>query len=543
MQRVICASGKLRKNEVRGSMKECAERGKVMYWGLNKVDPKILEFAKNEKKNRMTIQKARLKMIALKANIGAIERKIDDIKHRSKEKRKETDVSEIEQLQKQLSEKIKDYNESVKLIKQIEKQTKEKKEEQIVKPKKKEKDKEELSDIKIFDNMIPNDNKIIKPIEKKKIINNLNDIENMMNRFIKKGSEVPYVLYHPNKILQNIVSHVIMYKYNNTCPLQQFIYINPKNDEKLQKYKKYFELSQKGYAVIYGYKLSDEDIGMKNLLNNISTCIKQNQNTIIMHLSLPSHANLIIIKPYTKEIIHYEPNLHYEKINKSIPFAKNIIQKVLIPQLKKLTNIDFHYVETEDICPKEPVGLFNPQDKQGFQSIEIKYVPQDIEHESRGFCVLWSWFFGILLINNPNLTTTEVYKKAYEILGSNPQTFRNVIRGFYLEILEEITKLKNEFKKPEHKFLFDIYDDPISYFKNKKTITLPEEKKMNDILTKHFNKRIQQNEKEKGSGLRSMYKHKNINLGFIKKNSFKNIKCLCDNKKKATKHCSCDIIN
>jgi hypothetical protein len=118
--RIICANSKLRKNEVRGSMAECAERGKIYYWGIHKADEKIYQDAKKKKKQAMTIQKARLKMIALKANIGAIERKIDDIKHRSKEKKKESDVSEIEELKKKLSEKIKEYNESVKLVKKIE---------------------------------------------------------------------------------------------------------------------------------------------------------------------------------------------------------------------------------------------------------------------------------------------------------------------------------------------------------------------------------------------------------------------------------------
>lgn len=125
-ERIICANSKLRKNEVRGTMRECAERNKIYYWGIHKADEKIYQDAKKKKKQAMTIQKARLKMIALKANIGAIERKIDDIKHRSKEKKKESDTTEIEELKKQLSEKIKDYNESVKLVKKIEEETKEK---------------------------------------------------------------------------------------------------------------------------------------------------------------------------------------------------------------------------------------------------------------------------------------------------------------------------------------------------------------------------------------------------------------------------------
>jgi len=68
MSKPYCGVGKVPKGQKRGSMKECAMSGQIRYYGLKKVDPKIVEYAKKAKKGetkRSTIieQKAKLKYL------------------------------------------------------------------------------------------------------------------------------------------------------------------------------------------------------------------------------------------------------------------------------------------------------------------------------------------------------------------------------------------------------------------------------------------------------------------------------------------------
>jgi translation initiation factor 2B subunit (eIF-2B alpha/beta/delta family) len=120
-EKINCGINELRKNERRGSMKECAEKKQIKYYGLKKVDSKLLEGINKSEKKRMTLQKARISMVGLRARIGAIERKIDIIKHKSKEKKDEKkDKAEIKELEKEMSEKKDLLKEAIKQVKRLE---------------------------------------------------------------------------------------------------------------------------------------------------------------------------------------------------------------------------------------------------------------------------------------------------------------------------------------------------------------------------------------------------------------------------------------
>ena len=47
---IFCGVGDVPKKKKRGSMKECAEKGQVRYYGLKKVDSKLIERVLAEKK-------------------------------------------------------------------------------------------------------------------------------------------------------------------------------------------------------------------------------------------------------------------------------------------------------------------------------------------------------------------------------------------------------------------------------------------------------------------------------------------------------------
>ena len=52
MPDVFCGIGKVPPKAKLGSMKECAEKKQIRYYGVKKVDPKILEIALGNKKDK-----------------------------------------------------------------------------------------------------------------------------------------------------------------------------------------------------------------------------------------------------------------------------------------------------------------------------------------------------------------------------------------------------------------------------------------------------------------------------------------------------------
>lgn len=72
----------------RGSMKECAEKGKVMYYGLKKIDTKILQAVKDSKKTRPSKSKIIEKISTIKGKINKLKKKLDA----EKDKKKKEDI-------------------------------------------------------------------------------------------------------------------------------------------------------------------------------------------------------------------------------------------------------------------------------------------------------------------------------------------------------------------------------------------------------------------------------------------------------------------
>jgi hypothetical protein len=65
------------KNYRLGSMKECFDAGKVMYYGIKKVDSKVLK--SNEKNNDNDEKTIQLKKVGLIGKLGKIKKKISTV--------------------------------------------------------------------------------------------------------------------------------------------------------------------------------------------------------------------------------------------------------------------------------------------------------------------------------------------------------------------------------------------------------------------------------------------------------------------------------
>ena len=92
-QKIVCGVKEPTKNERRGTMVECAEKKQIRYYGLKKVDKKIVD-KMSQKKSNMTIEEASGKASGLKTRLVNIKKKLEIAK-------KENDIKKIEELTKE----------------------------------------------------------------------------------------------------------------------------------------------------------------------------------------------------------------------------------------------------------------------------------------------------------------------------------------------------------------------------------------------------------------------------------------------------------
>src|SRR5438105_1319796 len=69
MSNVYCGVGKMPKGQKRGTMRECAEKGQIRYYGIKKIDPKKIQLAKKKDIIPESREKLILKMTTLRGTI------------------------------------------------------------------------------------------------------------------------------------------------------------------------------------------------------------------------------------------------------------------------------------------------------------------------------------------------------------------------------------------------------------------------------------------------------------------------------------------
>jgi hypothetical protein len=71
MSAIFCGIGKMPKKSRRGTMRECAEKGQIRYYGIKKVDAKTIEHAKNKN----TVPETREALIRMAASLKGLIRR------------------------------------------------------------------------------------------------------------------------------------------------------------------------------------------------------------------------------------------------------------------------------------------------------------------------------------------------------------------------------------------------------------------------------------------------------------------------------------
>ena len=87
---IYCGSKKVPKNKRLGSMIECAEKGQVSYWGLKKIDTRIIDNVKS--KIKISLDKSRANKIKLDARLKKMLKDLDSAKDKEKKQSLKKDI-------------------------------------------------------------------------------------------------------------------------------------------------------------------------------------------------------------------------------------------------------------------------------------------------------------------------------------------------------------------------------------------------------------------------------------------------------------------
>ena len=120
MSKINCGIHKLKKGERRGTMKECAEKGQVRYYGLKKIDSRMLESVKKSKTINTSRNAVVKKMLNLKNKIKNNKKKIMEEKNKDikeKLKNKTRDLMKEYQKYKKIFDKLEQDKKKYKVIK------------------------------------------------------------------------------------------------------------------------------------------------------------------------------------------------------------------------------------------------------------------------------------------------------------------------------------------------------------------------------------------------------------------------------------------
>jgi len=82
-QKIYCGIKNVPKGYKLGTMQECLEKNQVRYWGLNKIDPKLLESTKKSKKSTLTRDSVAIKMVGLRGKVSRLTKQFENAKNKT----------------------------------------------------------------------------------------------------------------------------------------------------------------------------------------------------------------------------------------------------------------------------------------------------------------------------------------------------------------------------------------------------------------------------------------------------------------------------
>lgn len=264
--------------------------------------------------------------------------------------------------------------------------------------------------------------------------------------------------------MQMLMYILLMRRYNNQC----FLYLSePKKKGVIQD--------------IYSFVTFTSDKDIHGLASQIIKCIDNGIHTIIIPYELNTskgrHANMLIYKVigHIHQIDHFEP--HGKHISISESEAINIQYEELVERLQdiiaayflqKKENIEPIYNKPEDLCPvnlglqqQHENWMKRPTVKSGIIKSKANY----------GLCGYWSIFIAELVLKFPDIETSFILNKVFELYSNTKSpNLNDLIKGYIFYNNDALNELYKEFSKECSEELDDSQNELILYKNLKKYI-------------------------------------------------------------------------
>ncbi len=151
-----------------------------------------------------------------------------------------------------------------------------------------------------------------------------------------------------------------------------------------------------------------------------------------------SHANFLLYDKEQNTLERFEPH-GYMPSDSCMPkdidnFLKNVFKKNLDPNLK--------YIKPLDYSPRDSF--------QAIQEGEEKF--QRNGYDLAGYCGVWSTYYAILRLKNPDTDRKKVINKALGVLNKRTESYSEFIRD-YGEIIRKLSGKLRRSKNPETDFI------------------------------------------------------------------------------------------
>jgi len=273
-------------------------------------------------------------------------------------------------------------------------------------------------------------NKIKEPINTKE-----QNIRNRIKELKNKGVDIT-VNYDAGTSASMLFQLVFLKKYKYDCILS---------------FKSHRGVSMAGFRVYLqktkDFQKSTPESLAEVLYPKVKKCFENGSKIILVPLSLRTtggggHANVLIIKPEIMTAYRFEP--HGEGLQgggKDDDTINKLLEDMFKNKnlIKEIGNIK--YVPPSETCPAISKSV-----RDGFQSMENQYFHNLSDKEQRrlkaveagGFCQAWSFFLIELYMMHPESTIEEIYIIAHDELENDPQSFRELIRGFITDVNKEL---------------------------------------------------------------------------------------------------------
>jgi hypothetical protein len=235
-----------------------------------------------------------------------------------------------------------------------------------------------------------------------------------------------------NSIFQSIFIQYLTTKYKSDCSFSERVYV----------------------------KIDAVIIDVQQIVKSFVDCINKKTTTpIFMFISLRGHnvhghnvhhSNIIIYRPLTKTLEHFEPtgynSTYDDRLKKIMIIIKDHIQKEVGP---------IELLHPIDICPS---GI-------GIQSLECRSL---IQKKTKKYCLAWNLFFIELVLSNPTIPSKQL---LHDILTINDfdhkykthDSFSYIINGYVYLLYDKFLKyVTYKGKKLTALEFLELMKDPVA---------------------------------------------------------------------------------